>query len=102
MADLSTREARVAAFRAMTQDATLDTPQKRVAALLALVPKREPVAIRTVAEALAWGDKWQQTAERLQANLERLQMLLMCAQIHEKASDTLREFAEDELKKIRG
>lgn len=61
----------------------------------------EPIALRSKADALAWGEKWEAQARRLQTQLDRVSMLHMCAEIHCRASDTLLEAAEDEIARLR-
>ena len=53
------------------------------------------IPLRTLAEAVAYGDKW-----RIRA--ERMEILLFCAEAHAMASETLREYAEAELERVRG
>lgn len=52
-------------------------------------------------EALKWGDEWRERAIRTQAQLERTQMLLFCAEVHEKASEILLADALGEVERLR-
>lgn len=52
-------------------------------------------------DALAYGDAWRLYALRVQAQLERAQMLLMCAEVHEKASALLLDAANAECERLR-
>ena len=80
----------------------LRNPQERVASLLSAVPPAPTVEIRTIAEALAWGDEWRMAALRWQRHADRLETLLLCAMAHERASELLRGYAEEELERLRG
>lgn len=81
----------------------LSTPEKRaqwIKDTYGNAPKH--VDIRTMQQALDWGDSWMRHARRLEAQLARMEMLAQMAQIHEKASELLREHAEAELQRVRG
>ncbi len=74
----------------------IDTPATRAALVKAHLAKHEPlVEIRTREDALRWGDGWQRQAERLE-------LLLMCAEVHRDASDTLWHHYEAEVERLRG
>lgn len=59
------------------------------------------IPIHSREDALAWGDGWQAQALRVQTQLERTQMLLFCAEVHEKASAILLEAYQDEILRLR-
>ena len=60
------------------------------------------VKIETRHDALVWGDGWEAYAKRLEAQVERLQMLHMIAEIHAQASDLLYADALNELERMKG
>ena len=60
------------------------------------------VEIRTRSAALSWGDEQAAYALRLRGQLERTEEALRQSRIMEKATQTLLEFAEAEIKTLRG
>ena len=59
------------------------------------------VKLRTRWEAIQWGDGWMERARRVEAQLERTQMLLWCAEVHAQASDLLYADALAECERLR-
>ena len=74
----------------------LSTPAERVAYAISFV---KPAPQRDVGLGLL--DEWIAHATRLQAQLDRLEMLHLIAKIHLRTSDTLLEHALEELERLR-
>ena len=75
----------------------LRTPAERVAYAMSFV---KPAPKRDVGLALL--DEWIAHATRLQAQVDRLEMLHLIATIHLRTSDTLLDHALAELERLRG
>lgn len=72
------------------------TPEGRASVVRAYLTKQEPpLRIETLREAIAWGDRWQAHAMRLEA-------LLALVTAQRDASDLLLRIAEDELARLKG
>ena len=78
----------------------LSTPAARVAYALSFV-KPAPQRELQSAEGLALLDEWIAHATRLQAQVDRLEMLHLIATIHLRTSDTLLDHALAELERLR-
>ena len=62
----------------------------------------KPVPIRSLLEALAWGDSQATYARRLEAQIAHLQIAYALADACDKAGDLLLAAAQDEIARLRG